>query len=62
MQFDDVAAGLSFVPVCRAEIGDADLAELVTLPADADGKEFDESCADDVKMTECPKCGEKFPI
>ncbi len=31
------------------------------MPADADGKEFDESCADDVEMTECPSCGHKFP-
>jgi len=32
------------------------------LPADADGKEFDESCADDVKMQTCPKCNHEFPI
>ncbi len=31
------------------------------LPAGADGKEFDESCANDVEMTECPSCGHKFP-
>ncbi len=31
------------------------------MSADADGKEFDESCADDVEMTECPSCGHKFP-
>ena len=31
------------------------------LPAGADGQEFDESCADDVEMTECPSCGYKFP-
>ena len=31
------------------------------MPADADGKEFDESCADDVEMMECPSCGHKFP-
>ena len=30
-------------------------------PTDADGKEFDESCADDVAMMECPSCGHKFP-
>ena len=36
-------------------------AEYVDLPADADGQEFDESCADDVAMTECPSCGHKFP-
>jgi hypothetical protein len=30
-------------------------------PLNAQGKEFDESAADDVKMVECPKCGEKFP-
>ena len=32
-----------------------------SLPPGADGKEFDESCADDVKMTTCPKCGHEFP-
>jgi hypothetical protein len=31
------------------------------LPEGADGKEFDESCADDVEMQECPSCGHKFP-
>lgn len=31
------------------------------LPDGADGKEFDESCADDVEMQECPSCGHKFP-
>ena len=31
------------------------------IPANADGKEFDESCADDVEMMECPSCGHKFP-
>lgn len=31
------------------------------LPTDADGKEFDESCADDVEIMECPSCGHKFP-
>ena len=32
------------------------------LPADADGREIDESCADDVKTVECPHCGKSFPI
>ena len=36
-------------------IGDFDM------PGDADGQEFDESCADDVEMTKCPKCGHDFP-
>ena len=31
------------------------------LPADADGKEFDESAADDVIMVKCPECGHEFP-
>ena len=31
------------------------------LPESAGGKEFDESCADDVKMTKCPECGHEFP-
>jgi len=26
-----------------------------------DGKEYDESAADDVKYIECPECGHKFP-
>ena len=54
------------------EIGDLDsgafedlnLEELLrdwTLPDSADGKEFDESAADDVKMIACPKCGHEFP-
>ena len=32
------------------------------LPPDADGKEYDESAADSVKMTECPSCGHKFAV
>ena len=24
--------------------------------------EYDESCADDVKMTRCPECGHEFPV
>ena len=32
------------------------------LRPDDDGKEFDESCADDVTMATCPKCGEEFPV
>lgn len=31
------------------------------LPPGADGKEYDESCADDVEMTTCPKCSHEFP-
>lgn len=32
-----------------------------TPPPGADGKEFDESVADDVEMIACPKCGHEFP-
>ena len=38
-----------------------DLFEPGALPDDADGKEFDESCADDVEMVKCPKCDHEFP-
>jgi len=31
------------------------------LPDNADGQEFDESCANDVKMITCPECGHEFP-
>jgi len=31
------------------------------LPEGADGQEFDESCANDVEMTICPKCSHEFP-
>lgn len=31
------------------------------LPPDADGREYDESAADQVAMQECPNCGHKFP-
>ncbi len=31
------------------------------MPADADGQEFDESCADGVEMMTCPKCNHEFP-
>lgn len=27
-----------------------------------DGKEFDESCADDVETMTCPHCGQEFPL
>ncbi len=32
------------------------------LPPDADGKGYDESCADDVRMTTCPKCGHEYAV
>jgi ParB-like chromosome segregation protein Spo0J len=32
------------------------------LPEGADGREFDESVADDVTMQTCPKCGHVFPV
>lgn len=35
-------------------------AEEAELLAGADGKEFDESAADDVEMIKCPKCGHEF--
>ena len=38
-----------------------DLFEGGALPEGADGKEFDESVADDVEMTTCPKCGHEYP-
>ena len=31
------------------------------LPADADGKEFNETIGDEVEMITCPHCGEQFP-
>ena len=34
---------------------------LGALPVGADGQEFDESCANDVEMTTCPKCGHEYP-
>ena len=46
---------------------EAEIAEIVhgadewTPPPGADGKEYDESVADDVKMTKCPECGHEFP-
>jgi ParB-like chromosome segregation protein Spo0J len=57
----DVLAGL------KAELDlspdfqfDALIAEF-SIPADASGTEFDESCADDVAMLTCPHCGKEFP-
>ena len=44
--------------------GDLNFEDLLrdwTLPDSADGKEFDESAADDVKMVACPECGHEFP-
>jgi len=38
-----------------------ELRESVQLPPVADGKEFDESCANDVAMVKCPKCNHEFP-
>ena len=41
---------------------DEEIDELLKAPQIPDeGTEFDESCADDVKLVICPKCGEKFP-
>ena len=31
------------------------------LPADADGKEYDESVEDEVEFNECPSCGHRYP-
>jgi len=39
-----------------------ELAAEVQLPPDADGKEYDESVEDQVKMLSCPKCGHEFPV
>ncbi len=48
---------------CLTGFDDVEIEPLIgVLPQDADGKEFDESCAGDVKMTTCPKCGEEFPV
>jgi ParB-like chromosome segregation protein Spo0J len=33
----------------------------VILPPGADGREYDESVADEVKYLECPSCGHRFP-
>jgi hypothetical protein len=45
----------------RVLLKEMEAANTFEMPADADGKEFDESCANDVEMTECPSCGHKFP-
>lgn len=50
-----LAALAGSLDVAPGMLGDGEL------PADADGKEFDESVADDVKMLTCPKCGHEFP-
>jgi len=53
---DELEASLS------AEFAALRLDELRWIPPlDADGKEFDETAADDVKYVNCPKCGERFP-
>jgi ParB-like chromosome segregation protein Spo0J len=31
-------------------------------PEDVEFKEYDESCADDVKKVVCPECGHEFPV
>ncbi len=49
------------VDYLAAGFTDEEIAEMTNLPAGADGQEFDESAADDVKMATCPKCGEEFP-
>lgn len=38
-----------------------EVAGLTGLPPNADGREFDESCAADVAMCKCPECGAEFP-
>ena len=47
------------------DLGDLgfDLADMAKfeLPESANGKEFDESCANDVEFLECPSCGHKWP-
>ena len=52
----------------RAAWDDADVSAMldsvlasVTIPEEANGKEFDETAADDVKFCTCPKCGHEFP-
>ena len=63
-----LAESLESLPDDLAEIAgfdDEDMKELLaglTLPDNADGKEYDESCADDVKMTTCPKCGVEYAL
>jgi ParB-like chromosome segregation protein Spo0J len=55
--FDIEAAGYLDVEVDQllAKLGNGEL------PPDADGKEYDESVADDVEMCICPKCSYEFP-
>ena len=45
------------------ELTGFDLMELadITLGKDIEFKEFDETAADDVELTTCPKCGHSFP-
>ena len=38
------------------------LVDNLNLPPEADGREYDESAADGVKMATCPKCNHEFPI
>ncbi len=38
-----------------------DLLAEFSIPADATGEEFDESCADDVEFLTCPHCQKQFP-
>ena len=53
----DVASGLDIPGFTEGEIN-----ALVGFPDDADGKDLDESIADDVKTVTCPDCGREIPV
>ena len=62
---EDIGALLAEIGAADSEVfGELNFEDLLrdwTLPDSADGKEFDESAADDVKMVACPECGHEFP-
>lgn len=61
-QVADVLSDLQAeLPDLSADFKFDELIAEFSIPADAAGKEFDESCADDVEMIECPHCGKEFP-
>lgn len=60
-QIDTESEALQAMLDGLAEEHGIDFCEPGVLPPGADGKEFDESCANDVEMTTCPKCGHDFP-
>jgi ParB-like chromosome segregation protein Spo0J len=55
-------AGVDIETTGWADFEIESILQIEITPPEDQGKEYDEKCADDVQVVECPKCGEKIPV